>query len=307
MYALVFVFAGASLFFVGKYFLLRYEVKRLHKQIDLLRENAEYGKRLYLEENSTLMANTIGAINRMVDDYENKLRRIGEMERNIRHSISSVSHDLRTPLTSLMGYLQLLSKEESKEKQREYLDAIFLSAGMLKDLTENFYELSRLDLDENTFLIQSLNLEHIICECFLSFYENFAGKQIELKIKDAEIPPVVLADIVALKRVLYNIIQNLLRYAQGQVFITFSKGGGYFAATIGNDTLASLPTDINRVFERFYTADPSRKDQSMGLGLYVSQKLIEGMGGEITASKDNNKFFITIKLRECIAISRSIK
>lgn len=303
MYLLIGALAGLGLFIAVRFYLLRHEIKRLHRQIDEMNENARYGKRMYLEENDNVLANTIGAINRMVDNYERKLRRVSEMEQNIRQSISGITHDIRTPLTSLTGYLQLLSKEASPDKQREYLDTIFNSVGMLRDLTENFYELARLDLEEDTFSIQNLNLEHIAGECFLSFYENFAQKNIELNIEDAKIPPIVLADTVSLRRVLCNIIQNLLRYAKETVSVSFSEEDGYFAVTIGNETDSLIPDDINRVFERFYTADPSRSNQSMGLGLYISQKLIAGMGGSIVAYKENLKFYVMVKLPKSIQIS----
>jgi signal transduction histidine kinase len=149
----------------------------------------------------------------MVDGYENQLRRVDDLERNIRLSITGLSHDLRTPHTSLAGYLQLLEKAPSPEKNQEYLGVIMDSVKVLQDLTERFYELTRLELDENSNDFQSLNLEHTVCECFLRFYEDFARNNIELDIQDAANPTVVRADPLALQRVLHNLIQNLLRYA----------------------------------------------------------------------------------------------
>lgn len=293
---LIGVLALLCLFFAVRFYLIRREIKRLTVQIGELIENAHYGQRLYLEENDRALAKAILEINRMVDGYENQLRRVGEMERNIRLSISGISHDLRTPLTSLAGYLQLLQKTPAPEKQKAYLRNILASVRVLQDLTESFYELSRLELDENNYALQRLNLEHAVCDCFLRFYEDFGQKNIELVIQDAAHPPIVRADPVALQRVLHNLIQNLLRYAQGTVSIAFFEEDDFHAVKVGNETAATLPRDIDSIFDRFYTADQSRSGQSMGLGLYISRKLVNGMGGMIWAKKDGQTLFITVKL-----------
>lgn len=293
---LIGVLALLCLFFAVRFYLIRQEIKRLTAQIGELIENAHYGQRLYLEENDRVLAKAILEINRMVDSYENQLRRVGEMERNIRLSISGISHDLRTPLTSLAGYLQLLQKTPAPEKQKAYLRNILASVRVLQDLTESFYELSRLELDETNYALQRLNLEHAVCDCFLRFYEDFGQKNIELAIQDAAYPPIVRADPVALQRVLHNLIQNLLRYAQGTVSIAFFEEDDFHAVQVGNETAATLPYDIDSIFDRFYTADQSRSGQSMGLGLYISRKLVNGMGGMIWAKKDGQRLFITVKL-----------
>ncbi|MEV5029559.1 sensor histidine kinase [Paenibacillus sp. LPE1-1-1.1] len=296
MYWLIGVLTSMCLIFAARFYLLRREIKRLAIQIPELAANAHYGQRLYLEENDQGLAKAILEINRMVDGYENQLRRVGDLEKNIRLSITGLSHDLRTPLTSLAGYLQLLDKAPSPEKQQEYLGVILESVKVLQDLTERFYELTRLELDENSYDFQSLNLEHVVCECFLRFYEDFARKNIELNIQDAAKPPIVRADPLVLQRVLHNLIQNLLRYAYGTVSISFYEKGGFHVVKVGNETEVPLPNDIDRIFDRFHTADPSRSSQGTGLGLYISRKLVNGMGGVISAEKDRQKLFITVML-----------
>ncbi|CAM4496684.1 signal transduction histidine kinase [Paenibacillus endophyticus] len=297
MYWLIGVLASLCLIFATRFYLLRREIKRLAIQMPDFAASARYGQRLYLEEHDSALAKAVLEINRMVDVYENQLRRVDELEQNIRLSITGLSHDLRTPLTSLAGYLQLMEKAPSPEKQQEYLAIILDSVKVLQGLTERFYELTRLELNENSYDIQSLNLEHAVCECFLRFFEEFDRKKIELNIKDAANPPEVCADPMALQRVLYNLIQNLLRYAIGTVTISFYEEGGFHAVKIGNETEIPLPNHIDSIFDRFHTADPSRSSQGTGLGLYISRKLVHGMGGEITAEKDKQMLFIIVKLR----------
>ena len=117
-----------------------------------------------------------------------------------------------------------------------------------------------------------------------------------LDIQDAAEPPVVRTDPLALKRMLHNLIQNLLRYATGTVSISFFEKGDFYAVKVCNETGAALPNDIDSIFDRFYTADQSRSGRGMGLGLYISRKLVNGMGGMICAKMDGQRLIITVKL-----------
>ena len=96
-------------------------------------------------------------------------------------------------------------------------------------------------------------------------------------------------------RVLNNLIQNLLRYAQGSILIAFAEDGRWAAVIISNETAADLPEETERIFERFYTADPSRSNRSAGLGLYISRKLVTGMGGEISARREGERLVVTMR------------
>ena len=101
-----------------------------------------------------------------------------------------------------------------------------------------------------------------------------------------------------LLRVLQNIIQNLLRYADGQAKVTFSKEDPFIRLTVANPIKAGAQTSVEKVFQRFYTENTSRTNtESSGIGLYLSKKLVEGMGGEMTAKLDGGIFSISVKLR----------
>lgn len=277
-------------------YLTQREIKRMAVKLKEITGRAQYGARLYLDESNKSLGQIAEAINRLIDEYEEKLRRVENMEQNIRLSISGISHDLRTPLTSLKGYLQLLEKTDASEKRMDYIDVINGSVKVLSDLIDNFYDLSRLEMGDNIFILESINLERAVSEHFLGYYENFATKNIEVTIHGAEILPIVSADLLALDRALNNLIQNLLRYAKSAVEISFSDEDDAHVLTISNDTDTVLPQDADRIFERFYTSDPSRSGKNAGLGLYITRKLIEGIGGKITARYEDNRLSVIIKL-----------
>jgi signal transduction histidine kinase len=276
----------------------RRDLKRLAARTRTLSERAKYGARLHLDGGSRSLSDIAGAVNTLVDDYEMRVMQTERIEGNIRLSISGISHDLRTPLTVVSGYLQLLEKLDDAEKRREYIAAIESSVRTLSDLVENFYDLSRLELGDDVFDFRDVQLEDFVSERFLAFYESFVECGLEVSICKAPLSLTVRADLLAITRVLNNLIQNLLRYASGVVTVTFAEEEKMASVIIGNQTQSALPEEADKLFERFYTADSSRSNRgSSGIGLYISRKLVEGMGGTISAEKQNDRMLsITIKL-----------
>lgn len=277
---------AALLFFALRYIFLRLELRRVAKQFPELRKAAQYGRRLYLDRQVPALDEIVREANALISDYEDRMRRTGELEKNVRLTISGLSHDIRTPLTSLTGYLQLLSKEAVlTEKQQEYLDVARSSSETLKDLTENFYELSRLEQGEHAYACENIRLDQVVYESLFSFYNNFAEKGLNVELPDDEFELFVFADETALKRILFNLIQNLLRYANGDVKVCFDTSRHSHSVIIENESAVPLPEEPERIFDRFYKVDSSRSKRGSGLGLYVSRKLAENMGGTLSASK----------------------
>jgi signal transduction histidine kinase len=275
----------------------RGELKRLAARTRALSERAGHGARLHMDGGSRSLSDIAGAVNALVDDYEMRVKRTERIEGNIRLSISVISHDLRTPLTAVSGYLQLLEKSDDAEKRREYMAAIESSVRTLSDLVENFYDLSRLELGDDVFDFREVPLEDFVSERFLAFYESLAERGLEVSICKAPPGLTVSADPLAITRVLNNLIQNLLRYANGAVRVTFAEEETMASVIIANQTQSALPEEADKLFERFYTADSSRSNRgSSGLGLYISRKLVEGMGGTISAEKQNDGMLL-IRIR----------
>jgi signal transduction histidine kinase len=288
------LFACFALFLIA---FLRGELRELGKQTRALKACAKYGARLHSESGDRALTEMAEAVNSLVDEYEERVKRAERAEDNIRLSVSGISHDLRTPLTALSGYLQLLGKTELTPRQAEYAAAIKSSARTLSDLVENFYDLSRLELGDDIFSCSETELASFVCERFLAFYENFAERGLEVSVCGADKTYPVVADALALTRVLNNLIQNLLRYASGVISVSFVEEKEFAAVRIGNETKDLLPDETERIFERFFTADPSRSNHGAGLGLYISRKLVEAMGGRIDAERQNgNALVLTIRL-----------
>ncbi len=217
-------------------------------------------------------------------------------EKELRQQIVNVSHDLRTPLTSILGYTELIKdKSYSKEEKMQYLDIIEKRSKVLQMLITSFYDLSRLEANEYIFNFETLNIHNILCEMVAAFYNNFTQKDFDIKIDLDENIPTIIADKKAVIRVITNLIQNALTHGIKTISISQKVQNGKVITSISNDTENFTEEDINHVFDRFFTGDKMRTSQSTGLGLTIVKRFVEEMGSKITATLDNHIFKVEIE------------
>jgi len=216
----------------------------------------------------------------------------GDLE--LKEAITNISHDLRTPLTAIYGYLKLLKNEECSEAGRTYLTAIENRTKAMKQLTEELFQYTLAVSDTEQLIIETINLNGILESCISSYYAALKQNDIipEIKIPDKKI--FRMGNENALTRVLGNIISNAIKYSDGDLKITLSENG---EITFSNMAYRLDEIQVKRLFDRFYTVETARK--STGLGLAISKTLIEKMNGTISAEYKNNKLSIHIFLPEC--------
>ena len=212
----------------------------------------------------------------------------GDLE--LKEAVTNISHDLRTPLTAINGYLDLLEREEKSESVQRYLSQIQNRTEVLKNLTEELFRYSVVTSS------QDLKPEHIdvvraVEESLLSFYAVMQEKGIQPEIKLPEEPVFRELDAGAVNRIFSNIISNALKYTDGDLSVAMDRNG---SITFTNTAHKLNTVTVGRLFDRFYTVEASRN--STGLGLSISKLLIERMGGTIFAEFEHNKLKITIQL-----------
>jgi len=261
-----------------------YNDLKLHKKIDV---------RLFDSD----IENLAECINRHIDINIRDKAIQKQTEYEIRKSIASVSHDLRTPLTSIIGYLEMIkSGKVTLEKQYEYMDIALKRAYFLKELLNNFFELSIIESPEYNIELDYVNLNNILCEVITAFYDSFVNKEIVPEINLPDEDMIVAANKAASKRVIQNLISNIIEHAQGKVSITLKKDGE-FAVVITSNTTKNLNVhDVNLLFNRFYKSDPSRSyGMNAGLGLAIAKSLMDKMNGLIYGRLDKNILYIFCK------------
>lgn len=203
--------------------------------------------------------------------------------------ITNISHDFRTPLTSIMGYIDVYERT----RDEKYLEIIKKKAEELKGLIDGFYDFSRLVSKSYKIDKRVFNLDDFIKEEIVNYYDYYIAKD---KMIDVSLDRVrCFQDEKNLKIVVDNLISNMMKYSEGEDKIELKLKDGYFELKFSN--LAQIETDdsIERVFERNYTVDKSKNDASTGLGLNIVENLCELMGLEVSVSYEDDIFAITIK------------
>lgn len=202
--------------------------------------------------------------------------------------ITNISHDFRTPLTSIMGYIDVYEKT----RDEKYLEIIKKKAEELKELIDGFYDFSRLVSKSYKIDKRVFNLDDFIKEEIVNYYDYYIAKD---QMIDVELDRVrCFQDEKNLKIVVDNLISNMMKYSEGGDKIELKRKDGYFELKFSN--LAQIETDdnIDRVFERNYTIDKSKNDASSGLGLNIVENLCELMGLNVSVSYEDDIFAITI-------------
>ncbi|XZL32285.1 sensor histidine kinase [Clostridium perfringens] len=270
------------------------EINRLTLELKKLNREGKIEK-LRLSLPNKNIENLIVEINTLIDDKRKMENIYKEKDMELREAIANMSHDLRTPLTSIMGYVYLLNDDKlDKEERKEYLKIIEKRSLVLNDLITNFYGLSRIQADQYEIKFESVNLELVLGEIIAAFYETLDYKFGEPEINIEEGLGPVLGDKQALNRIFTNLIENMIKHGEGEVKISLKKKNKYIVMEFSNKAEELESKDVNRIFEKFFTKDRMRTGQNTGLGLAIVKLLVEKQGQKIEAKKVGNRLVINI-------------
>lgn len=270
------------------------EINRLTLELKKLNREGKIEK-LRLSLPNKNIENLVVEINTLIDDKRKMENIYKEKDIELREAIANMSHDLRTPLTSIMGYVYLLNDDKlDKEERKEYLKIIEKRSLVLNDLITNFYGLSRIQADQYEIKFEPVNLELVLGEIIAAFYETLDYKFGEPEINIEEGLGPVLGDKQALNRIFTNLIENIIKHGEGEVKISLKKKNKYIVMEFSNKAEELEPKDVNRIFEKFFTKDRMRTGQNTGLGLAIVKLLVEKQGQKIEAKKVGNRLVINI-------------
>ena len=218
-------------------------------------------------------------------------------EEYLKESVANISHDLRTPLTVILGHLQLLQKENWESSQAQRVKVIFSKAEKMKELVETFYDLSILEEQQTVPEKEKFNISNMLINLIT---ENAVALEKENILPEINLPDYsiyVYSDKNMVERILQNLLTNAIKYSVGTIKITLmEKENNNIIFTIENPMSDSSEIDCNRLFDRFYTGDKSRHNGSTGLGLAVVKTLVAILGGNIVAKVHANSLIITLEL-----------
>lgn len=237
------------------------------------------------------------SLNKFLKDIKRRKYVTGNQEDSFKQSITSISHDLRTPLTSASGYIQMLYKDElDEEKQKKYIGIIQNRINAVNGMLNQLFEYTRLEADVYQLECEKIDLNGILCDTISMFYDELKQREIEPDIQIEEGPVWIYGDSFAWIRVIENIISNAIKYGEDMIGISLQKKDGGTYLRISNRTSAIEQKDVDYIFERFYTTDLSKMKRSTGLGLAIAKEFVIKMGGSIEAELHEDMFAINIHM-----------
>lgn len=268
------------------------EFRRINKQIT---ENVDEYANIKTKSVDKDIENLVESINLIFDSRQKIVAEKNKNEEKIRQSISNMSHDLRTPLTSIMGYLQMIKSEKSSEAdKKEYMDIVEKRTKSLQQLISSFYDLSRMEGNEYNFNYKKVNLSSILCENIAVFYNDFRNNNIEPIIEIDENVKDIISDDGAINRIFSNLIINMIKHGENFVKITLRQENDVIITEFINKATRLTQENVDKLFDRFYTVDNSRSDKNTGLGLYITRIMVEKLGHSISSKIDNGYLIIEI-------------
>ncbi len=209
----------------------------------------------------------------------------------LKTAITNISHDLRTPLTAICGYIDMLPQTDDPEKQAHYLEIMKERAGMMKQLTEELFRYSIILSEDEELEKETVFVNQLLAESISGFYPALTEKGIVPNITLTESRIERIVNRAALVRVFSNLLGNAVKYSDGDLDITLSDSG---EITFTNSAKGLSAVEVGQLFDRFYTVEVAHN--STGLGLSIARTLIERMGGSITADYNNGRLTIKIIL-----------
>lgn len=266
------------------------------KDFKYISKNVNSNRKLKLNYPEKHLEQLLLEINKYLEDTQIYKQKYIKREEEIRKEIENISHDLRTPLTSIRGYLELIKDEDIPDKEKkEYIYIIEKRAKVLQNLIQDFYDLSRLENNDYNFSMEIIDINKELKEQILMFYNDFDKKNIDVDIKLKETPILVYLDKNAIERVFHNLIQNATKYSKSKFCMLLNSKNGEIIIEFKNDVQDMNRQDLDLLFNRFYMKDSSRSKDSSGLGLTITKFLIESMNGKIDIELDNE--WITFRIK----------
>ena len=283
------VFLALSVLFLLLYLLiLRHSIREAAEELD---------EKLRTDTNTLISISTGDRTVRTLAAQINNQLRVLRKERlklqvgsdELTTAVTNISHDLRTPLTAICGYLDLLEQEPQSEKSGRYLAVIRERTDAMRSLTEELFRYSVITATTDELCMEEVFLNDILEQSLAGFYGALSARGITPKIRIPEAAVVRKLDAAALRRIFDKILSNAVKYSDGDLTIRLRPDG---SVTFSNRASSLSRVQAERLFDRFYTVETARN--STGLGLSIAKLLTEKMGGTITAEYESGHLQICI-------------
>ena len=273
------------------------QMRSIRSQVHFISRN-ETRKRLTFYGKSRSFRRLASDINEILDSYDERHEKILREDKEIKDTLTNMSHDIRTPLTSLKGYFELLEQTDDPEERRKYSSIITGRIDSLSEILETMFLYTKVSNVNFKISIDPIECSKIILETLFEYYDDFQDKGFEVDV-DVDEGIRILGNEQSLKRIMQNLIRNSLVHGGGDVKLSVKRDeqGKKVVITLDNLLLEGQNPDPKKVFDRYYKGDASRHTGSSGVGLSVVKKLVESMSGDISAVVSDGRFKIAMSFK----------
>lgn len=288
-----FVLFIALLIFIFYHMYYRMNIRNITKQLEEIMNIADTNQLLTMVAKQKDIEGLTKILNNLVKDIRASRIHIKSLNKNFRQSITNISHDLRTPLTTAGGYVQMLQTSVTEEERQEYLSIVLERQNMVKMLLAQLFESVRIESGEIVFEQVPIDAKKVLIDTLAMYYDDFNKKGQEPTVHLLEEPCIIQGDEQGVKRIFSNILFNAIVHGNGEYCFEIQESDGYIF-TFSNISEPMTRDDLETIFERFYTKDQSRNKKTTGLGLSIAKEITKRLGGSIEAYYNNGRFSISI-------------
>lgn len=270
-----------------RYYKLKHALREAQKELEQIRTSPEQNRMLHLPVPDRDLEQLLHSMNLAMNDMRCAGQAYKKREKQFQEQIENISHDLRTPLTVILGYLRLLRDKEIRDRDygelEEMLGLMERKARSLEQLVSSFYSFSRLTAGDCPLKLCRIDAGRILRETLTEHYQVLAAAGLDVEAAIPDHPVWIWGDQEALERIYSNLYQNAARYAESFLRISIKEGEGRTVIRFENDTVKVTLEEVSHLFDRFFVRYSPGNQDSTGLGLTIARYLAQAMAGTLEA------------------------
>ncbi|MCD7892815.1 MAG: HAMP domain-containing histidine kinase [Erysipelotrichaceae bacterium] len=274
-------------------FLINKELRSIPSKIEFIK-NSHSNQLIHTQYNIKDINTILIEINNLIKEFNNMETQYEIKNQSLRKMITNISHDLRTPLTSAVGYIDIILNNEMNEEEERLKELKIIEERLkkLEELIDSFFEFSKIVSSENKIEIEKINLITVLENSIVGFCDDFSKKNRMIHYDNHYHQIELNSNVMLLTRIFDNLINNAFMHSNGDLYIQVIKDEN-IQIIFTNELLDDV--DVDKMFEEFYTTDISRTNGHTGLGLAIAKEFVLRLGGQIYATKDNGQLSIVVK------------
>lgn len=278
--------------FIFYHMYYRMNIKHVTKQLEEIINIKDTNQLLTVLARQKDILTLVNILNNHLNENRHSMIQIKRLNKNFRDSITNISHDLRTPLTTAGGYVQMLQGDVTKEERQEYLSIVLERQNTVKKLLEQLFEYVRIESGEIVYESVKVDAKAIFIDVLAMYYNDFFEKGLEPTVIIPSKPCIINGDEQGLKRIFSNILFNAITHGSGDYHFEIEESDEYIFKFSNRSEY--MEEDLNYIFDRFYTKDKSRNKKTTGLGLSIAKEIVKQLDGKINAYYNDGIFLITV-------------